>query len=153
MSSTIQNRKAYHDYAILDTMEAGLVLLGSEVKSIREGQANLKDSFARIEHDEVILYHFHISPYDKASHFNHNPLRPKKLLLHRKEIRKLAGRVQEKGLTLIALKVYFVRGRAKVELGLGRGKKLYDKRDAIAKKDSDREIARALKKNQRNEAG
>ena len=153
MSSTIQNRKAYHDYAILDTMEAGLVLLGSEVKSIREGQANLKDSFARIEHDEVILYHFHISPYDKASRFNHNPLRPKKLLLHRKEIRKLAGRVQEKGLTLIALKVYFVRGRAKVELGLGRGKKLYDKRDAIAKKDSDREIARALKKNQRNEAG
>jgi SsrA-binding protein len=153
MSSTIQNRKAFHDYTILDTYEAGLVLLGTEVKSIREGMANLKDTFARIENGEVILYHFHISPYDKASYFNHNPLRPKKLLLHRREIRKLEGRVQEKGLTLVALKVYFVRGRAKVELGLGRGKKLYDKRDALAKKDSDREIARAMKRKLGNDNG
>jgi SsrA-binding protein len=138
-----QNRKARHDYEILETWEAGLVLQGTEVKSLRLGNANLKDSYARIQNGEVFLYNFHISPYEKESHFNHNPLRVRKLMLHRKEIRKLTGRVEEKGLTLVALKVYFKAGKAKVELGLARGKKLYDKREDIAKRDMKREMSRA----------
>lgn len=137
-----QNRKARHDYEILETWEAGLVLQGTEVKSLRLGNANLKDSYARVQNGEVLLYNFHISPYEKESHFNHNPLRVRKLLLHRKEIRKLNGRVEEKGLTLAALKVYFKAGKAKVELGLARGKKLYDKREDIAKRDMKREMSR-----------
>jgi len=141
-----QNRKARHDYHILDTLEAGLALAGTEVKSLREGSANLKDCYARIERGEVFLYNFHISPYDKANRYNHDPLRVKKLLLHRKEIRKLVGKVQEKGLTLVALKVYFKRGKAKVELALARGKKLHDRRDDLAERDARRAIERAMLK-------
>lgn len=137
-----QNRKARHDYHVVDTWEAGIVLRGTEVKSLRAGMANLKDSYARVEGGEVTLYQFHISPYEKGSFANHPPLRPRKLLLHKKEIRKLEGRVEEKGLTLVPLKVYFKGGRAKVELALARGKKFYDKRNAIAKRDADREIER-----------
>jgi len=137
-----QNRKARHDYEILETWEAGLALQGTEVKSLRMGNANLKDSYARVQDGEVFLYNFHISPYEKESHFNHDPLRIRKLLLHRKEIRKLTGRVEEKGLTLVALKVYFKTGKAKVELALARGKKLYDKREDIAKRDMQRELRR-----------
>jgi SsrA-binding protein len=141
-----QNRKARHDYTILDTMEAGLALQGTEVKSLRAGSANLKDCYARVENGEVFLYNFHVSPYDKASWFNHDPLRVKKLLLHRKEIRKLTGKIQEKGLTLVALKVYFKGGKAKVELAIGRGKKLHDRRDDLAERDAKRAIARAMRK-------
>ncbi len=137
-----QNRKARHDYEILETWEAGLALQGTEVKSLRMGNANLKDSYARVQNGEIFLYNFHISPYEKESHFNHDPLRIRKLLLHRKEIRKLTGRVEEKGLTLVALKVYFKTGKAKVELALARGKKLYDKREDIAKRDMQRELRR-----------
>jgi len=140
-----QNRKARHDYHILDTWEAGIVLRGTEVKSLRAGMANLKDSYARVEAGEVILYQVHISPYEKGSIYNHPPLRPRKLLLHKKEIRKLRGRVVEKGLTLIPLKVYFKDGKAKVEIALARGKKFYDKREAIAKRDADREVERTLR--------
>lgn len=140
-----QNRKARHDYHILDKWEAGIVLQGTEVKSLRLGNANLKDSYARVESGEVILYQFHISSYEKGSFSNHPPLRPRKLLLHKKEIRKLQGRVEERGLTLIPLKVYFKGGKAKVELALARGKRLYDKRAAIAKRDSDREIERSFR--------
>ena len=118
-----QNRKARHDYQIMETWEAGLVLQGTEVKSLRAAKANLKDSYARIERGEVFLYQFHISPYEKGGYANHDPLRPRKLLLNKREIRKLTGRVEERGLTLVPLKVYFKRGRAKVELALARGKK------------------------------
>ena len=123
-----------------------MVRKGTEVKSLREGKANLKDRYARIESGEIFLYQFHISPYHKASFFNHDPLRVRKLLLHKKEIRKLIGRVEEKGLTLIPLKVYFKSGKAKVEIALARGKKLYDKRADIAKRDSDREIERDFRR-------
>lgn len=140
-----QNRKARHDYLVLDRWEAGIVLQGTEVKSLREGKANLKDSYARVDRGEVILHQFHISPYEKGSYSNHAPLRPRKLLLHKKEIRKLQGRVEGKGLTLVPLKVYFKGGKAKVELALARGKKQYDKRAAIAKRDSDRETERIFK--------
>ncbi len=141
-----QNRKARHDYHVLDTWEAGIVLRGTEVKSLRAGRANLKDSYARVEGGEIVLYKFHISPYDKGSIYNQPPLRPRKLLLHKKEILKLQGRVEERGLTLVPLKVYFKNGKAKVELALAKGKKFYDKRAAIAKRDSDREIERILRR-------
>jgi len=141
-----QNRKARHDYLVLDTYEAGLALEGTEVKSLRQGSASLKDCYAKVENGEVFLYNFHISPYDKANRFNHDPLRVKKLLLHRKEIRKLIGKVQEKGLTLVALKVYFKGGKAKVELALARGKKLHDRREDLAKRDANREMERAIRK-------
>jgi SsrA-binding protein len=141
-----QNRKARHDFLILDTYEAGLALQGTEVKSLRQGSANLKDCYARIEGGEVFLYNFHVSPYDKANRYNHDPLRVKKLLLHRKEIRKLVGKVQEKGLTLVALKVYFKRGKAKVELALARGKKLHDRREDVAERDAKRAMERAVRK-------
>jgi SsrA-binding protein len=141
-----QNRKARHAFDILDTWEVGIVLQGTEVKSLREGKANLKDSYARVEAGEVFLYQFHISQYEKGSIYNHHPLRKRKLLLHKKEIRKLAGRVEEKGLTLVPLKVYFSEGKAKVELALARGKKFYDKRNDIAKRDSDRDIEREFKR-------
>ncbi len=140
-----QNKKARHDYHIMDTWEAGLVLQGTEVKSLRNGKANLKDSFARIEKGEVYLYNCHISPYDKGTHANHEPERVRKLLLNRQEIRKLSGKVEEKGLTLVALKIYFKRGRAKVEIGLARGKKLYDRREDIARRDVKRDMDRAMK--------
>lgn len=139
------NRKARHDYEILDRFEAGIVLVGSEVKSLRLGRANLKDSFARIEKGEVFLVNAHISPYEAASRFGHEPERARKLLLHRAEIDKLAGKVNERGLTLVPLRIYFKDGRAKVELGLGRGRKSYDKREAIKRREMERETDRAMR--------
>lgn len=143
------NRKARHNYHILDTIEAGIALVGTEVKSLREGRINLKDSYARIKNGEVWLVGVHISPYSHGSYNNHPPERDRKLLLHRKEIRRLIGKVQESGLTLVPLKVYFRNGIAKVELGLARGKRVYDKRDDIAKRDVQREISRKLKESNR----
>ena len=144
------NRKARHDYFIEETVEAGLVLTGSEVKSLRDGRANLKDSFARIDHDEAVLVNAHISPYDPAARDGHEPTRSRKLLLHRREIDRLAGKVKEKGLTLIPLRLYFnARGRAKVELGLARGKRQYDKRQVIKEREARRETERALRSSAR----
>lgn len=127
------NRKAYHDYFIEETIEAGIELKGTEVKSVRLGHVNLKDSFARVENGEVFLYNMHISPYEKGNIFNVDPMRDRKLLLHKHEINRLAGYVQQKGYTLIPLKIYIKRGKIKVELAVAKGKKLYDKREAIAK--------------------
>jgi len=140
------NRKAHHDYFIEETYEAGIVLTGTEVKSIRQGRLNLKDSFARIEDGEVFLYNMHVSPYSHGNRWNHEPTRTRKLLLKREEIRRLVGKVQQQGLTLVPLKVYFTpRGHAKVELALARGKKLWDKRQSIARRDAEREAQRAAK--------
>ncbi len=139
------NRKAYHEYFIQDTVEAGLVLVGSEIKSIRAGRVSLQEGFVLFENGEAWLVNVHIAPYDPASRQNHDPKRKRKLLLHRREIERLQGRVQEKGYTLVPTRLYLKEGRAKVELGLARGKKLYDKREAIARKDSKRQIERALK--------
>lgn len=146
-----ENRKARHDYHIEETYEAGIALQGTEVKSLRLGQANLRDSFARVENGEVILYNAHISPYDKGNRFNHDPKRQRKLLLHKSEIRRLIGKTQQQGLTLIPLKIYFRRGLAKVELALAKGKKLHDKRQDLAAKDAQREIERAFRGRQRGE--
>jgi len=140
-----ENRKARHDYEILETFEAGLVLTGSEVKSLRAGRANLKDSYARIDRGEAFLLNAHISPYAAASHFGHEPERNRKLLLHRSEIDKLNGRIQERGLTVIPLKIYFKNGRAKVLIGVGRGKKSYDKRESIKKREMERDADRAMR--------
>lgn len=139
------NRRARHEYHILETMEAGIALTGTEVKSLRQGKANLNDAFARIDHEECIIYEMHISPYDFGNRFNPDPKRPRKLLLHKKEIRKLKSEIKEQGLTLIPLKIYFTRGLAKLELGLAKGKKLYDKRQDMAKKEAQRSIDRAMK--------
>lgn len=139
------NRKARHDYFIEETFEAGIALVGSEVKSLREGKANLKDSYARIDKGEAFLLNTHISPYAAASQFGHEPTRTRKLLLHKAEIRRLTGKVKERGLTLIPLRLYFKNGKAKVELGLARGKKLYDKRETLRKKAARREVERSLK--------
>ncbi len=139
------NRKARHDYFIVETIEAGIVLRGTEVKSLRLGRANLKDSHAVVLRGELWLLHTHISPYDHGNIYNHDPVRPRKLLLHKREIKRLIGKVEEKGMTLIPLRMYFKRGVAKVELGLVRGKRLYDKRRDITKRDSDREMQRELK--------
>ncbi len=139
------NPKAFHDYLIEERFEAGLVLQGTEVKSLRQGRANLRDSFARVENGEIFLYHCHISPYSHGNIANHEPLRVRKLLLNRKEIDRLYGKTQQRGYTLVPLRLYFKRGRAKVELGLGRGKQAADKRDALARKAAQREIERALK--------
>lgn len=139
------NRKARHDYDILERFEAGLVLTGSEVKSLRDGRANLKDSFARVERGEAFLWNAHISPYAAAAQFGHEPERARKLLLHREEIDRLAGKVNERGLTLVPLKIYFKNGRAKVELALAQGRKRYDKRDAIKKREMQREADRAMR--------
>lgn len=144
MKPITQNRRARHDYTVLDTMEAGIVLQGTEVKSLRQGRAHLKDSFARVEDGEMWLYHMHISPYDQGNRYNHDPTRKRKLLLHRREVNRLFGKVQERGLTLIPLKVYFRRGKVKVELAVARGKREYDRRHDIAKRDTEREVARAL---------
>jgi len=139
------NRKARHDYHIQDSLEAGIVLKGSEIKSIRAGKVNLSDAYARPENGELWLYNSHIASYDAASYNTHEPTRPRKLLLHRKEINSLAGKVVQKGLTLVPLKLYIKHGVAKVELGVAKGKKVYDKREAIARRDADREVERALK--------
>lgn len=140
-----RNKKALHEYEILDTWEAGIVLTGPEVKSLRAGRANLAGAFGRVEDGEVWLHEMHISPYDPATRWNVDPLRPRKLLLHAREIRRLIGAVQEKGLTLVPLDLYFRRGRAKVTLALARGKRLHDKREAIKRRTAEREIERASK--------
>lgn len=140
------NRKARHDYHILETYEAGIALAGTEVKSLREGKANLKDSFARVEKGELYLYNMHISPYEKGNIYNKDPLRPRKLLMHRKEIDRLYGLVKEKGVTLIPLRVYLnERGLVKVELAVAKGKTLYDKREDIKRRDAQREMEKAFK--------
>jgi SsrA-binding protein len=138
------NRKARHEYHILDTMEAGMVLKGPEVKSLREGKVGFQDAFARIERGEAWLYSLHISPYEQANRANVDPLRPRKLLLHRHEIRKLVGKVEEKGLTLVPLEIYFRKGYAKVNLALARGKQLHDKREKLKRRTQEREARRAI---------
>lgn len=139
------NKKAYHDYFVLEKLEAGIALLGTEVKSIREGRINLKDSYAAIKDGEPVLMNCHVSPYSHGNRQNHDPVRARKLLLHRQEIRKLIGKTQEKGLTLIPLRVYLKRGRIKVELGVARGKKDYDKRETERRKEVERETRAAMK--------
>lgn len=139
------NKKAYHDYFIEETYEAGIALHGTEVKSLRMGKCSIKESFIRIENEEVYIYGMHISPYEKGNIFNKDPLRVKKLLLHKTEIRKLRAKIAEKGYTLVPLKVYFNNSLVKVEVGLAKGKKLYDKRQDIAKKDQRREAERDFK--------
>jgi SsrA-binding protein len=140
-----RNRKARHDYHIEATFEAGIVLKGSEVKSLRQGRGNLKDGYAGIRGGEAYLYNVHISPYAQASRDNPDPVRDRKLLLHKKEIRRLIGKTQERGYTLIPLQMYFKEGRAKVELALARGKKLYDKRESLRRKTMEREVKKAFK--------
>ena len=140
-----QNRKAYHDYFIEDKYEAGIELFGTEVKSVRAGNVNLKDSFCTVKDGELFAHGMHISPYEKGNIFNRDPMRPKRLLMHRKEINKLRARIQQDGLTLIPLSLYLKDSLVKVELGLARGKKLYDKREAAARRDADREIDRTMK--------
>ena len=139
------NKKAYHDYFILDTYEAGIALHGTEVKSLRMGKCSIKESFIRVENGEVFIYGMHISPYEKGNIFNKDPLRPRKLLLHKAEINKMIGKTKEKGMAIVPLKVYFKGSLVKVEIGLARGKKLYDKRNDIAKKDQQREAQRDFK--------
>ena len=139
------NKKAYHDFFILDTYEAGIALHGTEVKSLRMGKCSIKESFIRIENGEVVIYGMHISPYEKGNIFNKDPLRVRKLLLHKAEINKLLGKIKEKGMSVVPLKVYLKGSLVKVEIGLAKGKKLYDKRDDIAKKDQTREAQRDFK--------
>ncbi len=139
-----ENRRARHDYFIEDTMEVGIVLQGTEVKSLRLGKVNLRDSFARVENGEIFLYGMHISPYEQGNRYNHDPIRPRKLLLHKREIRRLIGKTKEDGYTLVPTRLYFARGKCKVELALAKGKKLYDKRDAAAKRDATRRAQQAL---------
>lgn len=140
-----QNKKARHDYQILETLEAGLVLTGTEIKSVRERRINLKDGFAQIHNGEAWLMNVHISEYTQGNRFNHDPLRARKLLLHKKEIQKLTGQTSEKGITIVPLKVYLKHGFAKVLLGIAKGKHDYDKRETIKKRDQEREIRRTLK--------
>lgn len=144
-----QNKKAYHDYFIEETYETGIVLQGTEIKSLRAGKANLKDSFARVQGGEVWLHNMHISPYEQGNRYNHEPLRTRKLLLHNKEIVKLIGYTKETGYTLVPLKIYLKNGYAKLLLGLGKGKKQYDKRDDLKKKEAKREVERAFRDRQR----
>ena len=139
------NKKAYHDFFIEETYECGIALHGTEVKSMRMGKCSIKEAFVRIEDGEVFVYGMHVSPYEKGNIFNKDPLRVKKLLLHKYEINKLLGKIKEKGYTLVPLQVYFKDGKVKVEIGLARGKKLYDKREAIAKKDQRREAEKEFK--------
>ncbi|HUE68936.1 MAG TPA: SsrA-binding protein SmpB [Candidatus Acidoferrum sp.] len=140
------NRRAYHDYFIDEKYEAGVMLTGTEIKSVRSGRANLRDGFVRIDSNEAWLENVHISPYAQGNVMNQEPVRPRKLLLHRKEISSLIGKVKQKGYTLIPLRVYIARNRAKVEIGLARGKRQYDKREAIAARDAKREIERAMRR-------
>ena len=150
MPPEIRNKKAYFNYEILEKVEAGIELLGTEVKSLRQGTARLKDAFAHMKDGELYLLHVHISQYGPAAKFNHDPERPRKLLLHKREITRLASKVKEKGLTLLPLKIYFnSRGIVKVTLGLGRGKRKYDKRDAIRKRDQRREMERETRRKRR----
>ena len=144
-----QNRKAFHDYFVEEKLECGIALFGTEVKSIRLGKVNLKESWAQIRKGEIWVEGMHISPYEQGNIFNRDPLRSKKLLLHRKEIRKLDSLVMKQGFTLVPLELYFKDGRVKVQLGLCKGKKLHDKRDDMARRDSDREIQRALRQKQK----
>ncbi len=146
-----ENRKAYHNYSILETMETGIALSGTEVKSLRAGRANLSDSYAQVKNGELWLTGLHISPYEQGNRFNKDPLRDRKLLAHKREILKWMGRVKQDGLTMVPTKLYFKHSLVKVELGLAKGKKNYDKRDALIKRDSDRQIQQSLKR-QRNEA-
>lgn len=139
------NRKAFHDYHVLETFEAGIALLGTEVKGIREGRANLRDSYARVEDGEVWLYHVHINPYSHRGYVDHDPKRKRRLLLHRYEIRKLIGKTVEKGLTLVPTRLYFKRGRVKVTLALAKGKQAHDKRETIRRRELDRETRAAVK--------
>ncbi len=139
------NRKAHRDYFFMDRFEAGMVLTGTEVKSLRDGRANLKDSYAHVKGEELFLYNMHISPYRHGNIANHEPTRTRKLLMHKREIRRLIGKIQEKGLSLIPVTVYFLRGKAKVELALAKGKRQYDKRQDIKKREQDREIEKAMK--------
>ena len=145
MKLVANNKKAYHDYFVDEKIEAGLVLHGTEVKSLRMGKCSIKESFIRIENGEMFVYGMHISPYEKGNIFNKDPLRVKKLLLHKSEINKLTGKIKEKGFTIVPLQVYFKEGKAKMEIGLCRGKKLYDKRQDIAKKDMKREAEKEFK--------
>ena len=144
-----ENRKAFHDYHLLETFEAGMVLLGTEVKAIREGRVNLRDSFARVEDGEVYLYNVNISPYSHRGYADHEPLRRRKLLLHRNEILKLIGKTVEKGMTLVPLRLYFSQGKAKLAISLAKGKLAHDKRDAIRKREVDRETRAAIKSRSR----
>lgn len=145
IKTVAQNKKALHDYFVLEKYEAGIELFGTEVKSIRQGKVNLKDSWCSIENGEIFALGMHISPYEQGNIFNRDPLRKKKLLMHKKEIRKLYGKVKQEGLTLVPLSVYFLNGRAKLEVGLCKGKKNYDKRETAAKRDAQRDIERGLK--------
>jgi SsrA-binding protein len=146
-----KNRKAYHDYSVLETFEAGVELFGTEVKSVRQGNVNLRDSFCSVKDGEMFARGVHISPYEKGNIFNRDPLRAKRLLMHRREIRKLGARVKQDGLTLVPLSVYLKGSLVKIEVGLCRGKKLYDKRDAEASRDADREMGRTLRNKTRME--
>lgn len=144
-----QNKQARRNFFIDDTYEAGMVLVGTEVKALREGRANLTDSYAAVKEDEVFLHDMHISPYSHGNRYNHEPRRKRKLLLHRREIRRIYGKTREKGFTLIPLKVYFKNGKAKVEIGIGKGKKLYDKREDLKRRDDKRDMERALREKHR----
>lgn len=145
IKAVAQNKKALHDYFVLEKYEAGIELFGTEVKSIRQGRVNLKDSWCSIEKGEIFALGMHISPYEQGNIFNRDPLRKKRLLMHKKEIRKLYGKVKQEGLTLVPLSVYFLNGRAKLEVGLCKGKKNYDKRETAAKRDAQRDMERSLK--------
>ncbi|WP_078379003.1 SsrA-binding protein SmpB [Sutcliffiella halmapala] len=144
-----QNKKANHDYSIEQTYETGMVLQGTEIKSLRAGRANLKDSFARVQNGEVFLHNLHISPYEQGNRYNHEPLRTRKLLLHRKQINQLIGLTKEEGYTLVPLKIYLKNGYAKLLIGLGKGKKKYDKREDLKKKEAKRDIERAFRERQK----
>lgn len=144
-----QNKKAFHDYHIEDKYEAGIVLTGTEIKSVRQGKVNMRDSFAQIRKGEVTLHNMHISPYEQGNRYNHEPLRTRKLLLHREEINKLIGLIKEKGYTLVPLKIYLKNGLAKVQIATAKGKKEYDKREDLKKKDAQREMAKAIKERNR----
>src|SRR3954454_8743899 len=145
VQSIAKNRQARHDYAIIDTWEAGIVLTGTEVKALREGRANISDAYGTVRNGEIFLLNLHISQYERGGDSNHEPTRTRKLLLHRKEIRRLIGAVERQGLTLVPLELYFKNGVAKVALALGKGKKLHDKRETERQRDADREMARALR--------
>ena len=148
-SNIAENRKAYHDYHLLESFEAGIALMGTEVKAIREGRVNLRDSFARVENGEVFLFNVNISPYSHRGYAEHEPLRRRKLLLHRHEIRKLIGKTVERGMTLVPTRLYFKNGRVKVSISLAKGKKEYDKRETIKRRETDRETRAAVKSSRR----